>query len=177
MKSPAYLIVICNEETNQIEEVSIWSSPEWEQSRCIVGKNVYVAYKVNSETFQSAKDALIKEISKDDSRYNYLYDYLEGDSFPALSEGTKLFFPFISNNVGKIEEDTIKLVEVSQEEANRYVYTLESGQVIYHCKKDELPFGWFLNKKQAEDKLREKYHKQINKLKALLESLESLESS
>ena len=136
-------------------------------------ENVYVAYKVNGETFQSAKDALIKIISKDDSRYNYLYDYLEGDSFPALSKGTKIFFPFMSNNVGKIQEGTIKLVEV-QEEAKRYIYTLESGQVIYHCKKDELPFGWFLNKKQAEDKLREKYHKKINELKALLESLESL---
>ena len=42
----AYLIAICDEETNAIKGAALWSSPEWEQSRIIKGSLTYVAYAV-----------------------------------------------------------------------------------------------------------------------------------
>lgn len=69
----AYLIVICNGDTNAIEEVTIWSTPEWEQALVLKGKMVYVAYQIKMPTFSQAAVALLKDISKVNSRYQHLY--------------------------------------------------------------------------------------------------------
>lgn len=69
----AYLIVVCNEVTNAIEEVLIWSSPEWEQSRVLPNVRVYIAYCVSAESFQEAKDALLDTIKNPSNRYHYLW--------------------------------------------------------------------------------------------------------
>lgn len=74
--STAYLIVICNRETNAIEKVAIWSSPEWQQSRQL-DQPTYVAYELKAETFQKAIDQMCVWIGQKDSRYHYLVKYLE----------------------------------------------------------------------------------------------------
>jgi len=68
----AYLIIICDPSTNAINHVTIWSSPEWEQSRCL-DDHTYVAYQVKSETYAQARDNLLQEIKQNDHRYNHLY--------------------------------------------------------------------------------------------------------
>lgn len=72
----AYLIVICNQETNAVEEVTIWSFPEWEQSRCLPEKHVYVLYHIVSVNFSEAKRMLIHIIGKPSSRYHWAYNLL-----------------------------------------------------------------------------------------------------
>lgn len=72
----AYLIVICDCETNAILSVTVWSSPEWEQSRQL-DQRTFVAYKVSGHTFQEAKDRLLQSISDPRSRYHYLMDWFE----------------------------------------------------------------------------------------------------
>lgn len=72
----AYLIVLCNKETNAIEHVSIWSSPEWEQSRCLRGVHTYVAFRVGGSSFDRASKTLIEAIKEPLSRYYYLLPYI-----------------------------------------------------------------------------------------------------
>lgn len=60
MNYQAYLIVVCNQQTNAIEDVCIWSSPEWEQSRCLPDKYTYVVYAVHGESFSEAKSEMIR---------------------------------------------------------------------------------------------------------------------
>lgn len=68
----AYLIVICDPKTNAIKEVEIWSSPEWEQSKCL-NDWAYVAYSVRDVTYQLARDGLVASISRPTSRYYPLF--------------------------------------------------------------------------------------------------------
>lgn len=75
MLKSAYLIVICNQETNAIEESAIWSSPEWEQSLCLPNKNVFVAYHAEGETFASAKKVMLQLLEIPNFRYSYLKKY------------------------------------------------------------------------------------------------------
>lgn len=73
----AYLIVICDQNTNAIEGVTIWSSPEWEQSCCLPGKNVFIAYAMEGESYAQAKDDLMRAIAFKRSRYHYLYEKMD----------------------------------------------------------------------------------------------------
>jgi hypothetical protein len=59
MNYSAYLIVVCNQDTNAIEDVCIWSSPEWEQSRCLPDKYTYVAYAMRGKSYQDAHDHIV----------------------------------------------------------------------------------------------------------------------
>lgn len=71
----AYLIVICNTATNVVEQVTIWSSPEWEQSRCLP-QPTYVAYEVTADDFPDARKKLLQAIQEPKSRYHWLLAYL-----------------------------------------------------------------------------------------------------
>ena len=73
----AYLIVICERNGDKIEicGAEIWSSPEWEQSRCL-DKTTFVAYKVAGRTFQEAIDIMLRTIKEPKSRYHWLFEYL-----------------------------------------------------------------------------------------------------
>ena len=72
----AYLIVVCDIETNAVTEVTIWSSPEWQQSRCLHNPT-YVAYETKGASFHEATVALVKAISDPRSRYHWLFQRLE----------------------------------------------------------------------------------------------------
>ena len=75
MSNTAYLIVICDRETNKILKAEIWSSPEWEQSRCL-DQPTYVAFSVRSSSFSQAIKMLLWFISHERSRYYPLVKYL-----------------------------------------------------------------------------------------------------
>lgn len=70
-KHTAYLIVICDPKTNALKRAAIWSSPEWEQSRCLADRT-FVAYEVYGDSFQKARDNMIQVISNPRCRYHYL---------------------------------------------------------------------------------------------------------
>lgn len=73
----AYLIVICDHETNAIINAAIWSSPEWEQSRCLP-QRTYVAYMVSGfQSYSEARRHLIAAIRDIRSRYHWLLQYLD----------------------------------------------------------------------------------------------------
>ena len=78
-RSSAYLIVICDEETNGILSATIWSSPEWEQSMCLQGCRTYVAYEIRGTTFDDARKRMIEAIQNSRSRYHYLNDFIVPD--------------------------------------------------------------------------------------------------
>lgn len=74
VKYTAYLIIICDLETNAILDCQIWSSPEWEQSRRLP-QPTYIAYQAHSYvSFQDANNHLLEWI-KDNPRYNRLLKY------------------------------------------------------------------------------------------------------
>lgn len=81
-RNSAYLIVICDNKTNAIERVEIWSSPEWQQSRCLPDKNVYIAYAVESESFDKGIHDLLQAISWERSRYHHLYKLIDSYDCP-----------------------------------------------------------------------------------------------
>lgn len=75
----AYLIVICEPETNRVLGAEIWSSPEWEQSRCM-DKVTYVLYHVEvpSHKYVDARSALLRTICNPlVKRYHWVLKYLE----------------------------------------------------------------------------------------------------
>lgn len=74
MRQPesAYLIVICDKETNAILGTEIWSSPEWEQSRCL-DMPTYVAYEVKHDTYAKARERMLEIIADPRCRYHNLY--------------------------------------------------------------------------------------------------------
>lgn len=71
----AYLIVICDKDTNAVKEVTIWSSPEWEQSLCLKDPT-FVAYRVCGKDYSEAKKYLLDTINQPMSRYNWLVKYI-----------------------------------------------------------------------------------------------------
>ena len=73
----AYLIAICDDKTNALKDVEVWSSPEWQQSRCIPNCRTYVAYTVSATTFSEAKRLLLQSIKDERSRYHYLSHFFE----------------------------------------------------------------------------------------------------
>lgn len=75
----AYLIVICDNVTNAVLSAAIWSSPEWEQSRCL-DQRTYVAYVVSGSSFSEASRELIKSIQNPKSRYHWLLNNLPKES-------------------------------------------------------------------------------------------------
>lgn len=74
----AYLIAIFDKD-QRLNHADIWSSPEWEQSRCLPDKWVFVAYQVQGKDFAEARKVLLETISKPECRYNYLWHYLPWD--------------------------------------------------------------------------------------------------
>lgn len=73
----AYLIVICEEETNKILGVAIWSCPEWEASRRLSGVHTYIAYAASHSTFSLAREWIIQKMLDPKNRYHYLLKYME----------------------------------------------------------------------------------------------------
>lgn len=71
----AYLIVICDKDTNAVKGVEIWSSPEWEQSQRLPHPT-FVAYQVNGLTYDVARHYLLRTISDPHSRYHWLVKHL-----------------------------------------------------------------------------------------------------
>lgn len=76
MNKTAYLIVICDRETNAILGTEIWSSPEWEASRCLP-MPTYVAYTRTAGSFQEALSWMVEEMRNPMFRYHYLLPYLD----------------------------------------------------------------------------------------------------
>jgi hypothetical protein len=74
----AYLIAICDYETNNIVGADIWSSPEYEQPRCLSKVMTYIVFSMKGESFQKAKDQMIKhlissfEVTGNDRYYRFL---------------------------------------------------------------------------------------------------------
>lgn len=75
-KYTAYLIIICDMQTNAILDCAIWSSPEWEQSRRL-DQPTYIAYEYSSyESFDKSKKDLLKHIqSPHHERYSRLLKF------------------------------------------------------------------------------------------------------
>jgi len=69
----AYLIVLVSKETEQIVEVTIWSSPEWSASRQLPNHWAFVAYQMNGKDFQDASKRMIETIKDPNHRYYDLY--------------------------------------------------------------------------------------------------------
>ena len=79
MNAKAYLIVICDKETNAIVDVEIWSSPEWEQSRQLPNPT-YVAFVAHGDSFHEARKSLVQQIRHPSCRYNWLSKYFDDES-------------------------------------------------------------------------------------------------
>lgn len=79
MNYKAYLIVICDNVTNAILSATIWSSPEWEQSRCL-DQRTYVAYATSGSDYADAKDGIVRAMEHPRSRYHWLLAYLDDPS-------------------------------------------------------------------------------------------------
>lgn len=72
----AYLIVVCDKETNALKYATIWSSPEWEQSM-FLNDPTYVAFQVSGETYDKARKNLITAIEHPRCRYHWLLEKLD----------------------------------------------------------------------------------------------------
>lgn len=81
MYHTAYLIVICNKADNSIVNACIWSSPEWQQSRCLPEHHTYVAYALSAESFADGIERITEVVKDERSRYHYLLPYLNLDGF------------------------------------------------------------------------------------------------
>jgi hypothetical protein len=68
----AYLIVICDPETNAIRRVEIWSSPEWEQSMCLTDAVTYVAFELTADSYDEARKQLVELLHMPVFRYHWL---------------------------------------------------------------------------------------------------------
>ena len=79
MKKQAYLIVICDPVTNAVIRVEIWSSPEWEQSICLM-ERTYVAFICSADSYAEAKKNLFKCIVQPTSRYHWTLSFF-GEEF------------------------------------------------------------------------------------------------
>jgi hypothetical protein len=71
----AYLVVICDKDTNAVLSAAIWSSPEWEQSQALQHRT-YVAYQTAADTYADA-EARLREHLKSMDRYKWLLEYLD----------------------------------------------------------------------------------------------------
>jgi len=81
----AYLIVIYDEVTNAVIRADIWSSPEWEQSRCLT-ERTYVAYRTKGRSFEDARKNVIQAMSHKLSRYHWLLEYLDDEKYGHIKE-------------------------------------------------------------------------------------------
>lgn len=79
MNYKAYLIVICDKTTNAVIEAAIWSSPEWQQSRCLEHRT-YVAFASGGEDFPTATGNILRYIERPESRYHWLLEHLNRHS-------------------------------------------------------------------------------------------------
>jgi len=79
----AYLIVICDKVTNEVLSATIWSSPEWEQSRCL-DERTYVAYATIGSSYANAKNGILTAMEHPKSRYHWLLEYLDDESRPTI---------------------------------------------------------------------------------------------
>lgn len=82
--SSAFLVVICDENTNAPINAEVWSSPEWQQSM-FLPERVFVLYEVHlpnnkSNVFQDARDELKRRIeNRHFTRYHWVIPYLNKD--------------------------------------------------------------------------------------------------
>lgn len=73
-KFAAYLIVVCDPVTNAPLRADVWSSPEWEQSRCL-DERTFVLYKVSSfKSYSNAKEMLLEDIALPSMRYHWAWE-------------------------------------------------------------------------------------------------------
>ncbi len=72
--SRSYLIVLCDIDTNAITGVSIWSSPEWHQSRLLDDSYSYVALESSGMSFEDASSNLVA------MALSHLYYYATGQT-------------------------------------------------------------------------------------------------
>jgi hypothetical protein len=75
----AYLIVICDPETNAIRRVEIWSSPEWEQSMFLTDAVTYVAFELTADSYDEARNRLVELLHLPGFRYHRLEKFLHQD--------------------------------------------------------------------------------------------------
>lgn len=92
--STAYLIVVCDKDTNAILEVCIWSSPEWHQSR-FLEHPTYVAFQLSANTYQEAGQHLLKMVADPliGKRYHHLYKYMKPETIESYSESKAETYP------------------------------------------------------------------------------------
>lgn len=76
MNYKAYLIVICDSTTNAVLSATVWSSPEWEQSRYL-DERTFVAFAVGGKDYAEAKRHLIQMVDDPRSRYHWLCKYFD----------------------------------------------------------------------------------------------------
>lgn len=85
MSRDAYLIVVCDKETNAVKSVCIWSSPEWEQSRCL-DDVTYVAYATKGATYADARRGVLQAMAHPRSRYHWLIKGLSAEDQRVVQE-------------------------------------------------------------------------------------------
>jgi hypothetical protein len=71
----AYLVVICDPETNRVLAADTWSSPEWGQSRQLP-QRVYILYQRGGRSYHEAQQSLLEEVARPDSRYHWVQQHL-----------------------------------------------------------------------------------------------------
>jgi hypothetical protein len=71
----AYLVVICDRESNAVIAADIWSSPEWEQSQYL-DNITYVAYSTVGDSFEDARKEVLRAMEHPKSRYHWLLEHL-----------------------------------------------------------------------------------------------------
>jgi hypothetical protein len=84
---PAYLVVLCHPDTNIMIRADVWSSPEWDQSRCLE-ERVFVLLIWEGETYQDAKLKMLRLINDQAdvpyARYNYVKRLMDPRLFESL---------------------------------------------------------------------------------------------
>lgn len=86
LRGKAYLILI--QDQQGVKSTDIWSSPEWEQSRCLKDQVTSVLFMWRSENFAKAQEELLAQISQPSSRYFWAYTLLKENA--GLVQGQKL---------------------------------------------------------------------------------------
>lgn len=71
----AYLVVICDNDSNHILGVEVWSDPPWEKSRSISHK-AFVAYECQGETYAEARGQILESLFRKYSVNRWAARYL-----------------------------------------------------------------------------------------------------
>lgn len=71
----AYLIVICDNDSNHILGVEVWSDPPWKKSRSI-SHRAFVAYECQGESFAEARRQILESLFRKYSVNRWAARYL-----------------------------------------------------------------------------------------------------